>query len=266
MRYIADHDLHIHSQKSFCSNHPAQTPDALLAYAESNGFQTLCLTDHMWDSAIPGASDWLAAQNFDHISTSLPLPQSDKVRFLFGCETDLNRDFVLGISPAVMDKMDFFLISTTHMHMAGFTVDGSEDAAERAVLWCRRLDAVLDMDLPFHKIGLSHLTTELIFRDHHLEVLEKIPSSEYHRLFAKAAKVGAAIELNFSARKLTDENRELSLMPYRIAKEEGCRFYFGSDAHAPADLAHVKQNFENIIDLLGLTEEDKAGFLQSLYK
>ena len=76
MRYIVDHDLHIHSQKSFCSNNPAQNPDALLAYAEANGFKTLCLTDLMWDSAIPGASDWLAAQNFDHISSSLPLPQT----------------------------------------------------------------------------------------------------------------------------------------------------------------------------------------------
>ena len=47
----------------------------------------------------------------------------------------------------------------------------------------------------------------------------------------------------------------------RIAREEGCRFYLGSDAHTPAELAKAKANFEAIIDLLGLTEDDKIPLL-----
>ena len=57
------------------------------------------------------------------------------------------------------------------------------------------------------------------------------------------------------------ETARLTLLPYRIAKEEGCRFYLGSDAHHPAGLKAAKANFEAIVDLLDLTEDDKIPFL-----
>ena len=46
MKYIIDHDLHIHSCLSACSGNPAQTPAAILNYARANGFKHICLTDH----------------------------------------------------------------------------------------------------------------------------------------------------------------------------------------------------------------------------
>ncbi len=259
MRYIVDHDLHLHSRLSLCSNDPRQSTEAILRYGEDNGLCTLCLTDHMWDSAVPGARgmDFYERQDYDHIAEALPLPASDKVRFLFGCETDLNRDLTLGISRALMDRLDFVIIPTTHLHMNGFTCDGSEGIETRAALWCTRFEAVLDMDLPFHKVGIAHLTCELMHRGHHIEVLNAIPREEYRRLFAKAAKVGVGIELNFNSFSYTGAELEAMLLPYRIAKEEGCRFYFGSDAHHPDGLASAKANFEHIVDLLRLCEEDK---------
>ena len=48
MRYIVDHDLHIHTQLSLCSGHPEQTKETILKYGIDNGLTTLCLTDHMW--------------------------------------------------------------------------------------------------------------------------------------------------------------------------------------------------------------------------
>ena len=257
MRYIVDHDLHIHTQLSLCSGHPEQTKENILKYGIENGLTTLCLTDHMWDSRVPGASGWYQKQSYEYITQALPLPESDKVRYLFGCETDLDRFLTVGVSPEIMEKLDFIIIPTTHLHMHGFTLDGSEGVEERAKLWCDRLEAVLDMDLPFHKVGIAHLTCSLMYREHYIEVLKTIPESEYRRLFKKAAEKGVGIELNFPSLNLNDETREPTLLPYRIAKEEGCKFYFGSDAHHPQELAKAKENFENIIDLLGLEESDK---------
>ncbi len=259
MRYIVDHDLHIHSHLSLCSNDPGQSTEAILRYGDENAFQTLCLTDHMWDSAIPGVEgmDFYERQPYEHIAKALPLPVSDKVRFLFGCETDLDRHLTLGISRKTMDKLAFIIIPTTHLHMGGFTCNGDEGVEARAKLWCTRFEAVLDMDLPFHKIGIAHLTCGLMHRGHHIEVLNAIPVEEYHRLFANAAKIGVGIELNFNSFEFTGDDLDTMLLPYRIAKEEGCRFYFGSDAHHPAELASAKANFENIVDLLLLTEADK---------
>lgn len=257
MRYIFDNDLHIHSQLSLCSDDNEQTPEAILQYAIDNGLKTICLTDHYWDENVPDPSSWYARQGYDHISQALPLPQAEGVRFLFGCETDLRADLTLGISPAMYDKFDFIVIPTTHLHMDEFTCRGDEDAEERAKLWLDRFEAVLNMELPFHKVGIAHLTCELMFTDHYLEVLERLTEEDYAPLFKKAAKLGVGIELNFPVETLTEENQELILRPYRVAKAQKCKFYFGSDAHHPESLAAEKQNAEAIIDLLKLKESDK---------
>lgn len=257
MRYFFDNDLHIHSHLSLCSNDPLQSADAVLKYALDNDIKTICLTDHYWDENVSGPSEWYEVQNYKHIAQSLPLPQASGVRFLFGCETELRGDMTLGISPAVFDKFDFIIIPTTHLHMNGFTCRGDENAEERAKLWVDRFAGVLDMELPFSKVGIAHLTCSLMYPGHYLETLALLTEKEYAPLFRKAAKLGVGIELNFHADKLTDESRDLVLLPYRVAKEEGCKFYFASDAHHPQELAAEKQNAEIIIDLLGLEESDK---------
>lgn len=257
MRYCFDNDLHIHSQLSLCSKDPEQTPEAILRYALGNNLKTVCITDHYWDENVPGASNWYARQDYAHIAQALPLPQADGVRFLFGCETDLREDLTLGVSPAVYDKFDFIIIPTTHLHMDGFTCRGDESAEERAKLWVSRFDAVLNMDLPFHKVGIAHLTCHLIYPDHYLETLACLTENDYAPLFRKAASLGVGIELNFSADSVTEDNKDILLLPYRVAKTEGCKFYFGSDAHHPDKFEIEKENAETIIDLLDLKESDK---------
>lgn len=257
MRYVFDHDLHIHTQLSLCSGCPEETPERILRYAQENGLNTVCVTDHFWDSTIPGASGWYQIQDYEHISKWLPLPQAEGVRFLFGCETELRADLTVGVSKETCDKFDFIIIPTTHLHMDGFTLRGDEDTAERAMLYEKRLDAVLDKDLPFHKIGIAHLTCELMSRKDPDGVLNAISDETFIRLFRKAKDRGVGIELNFNGVKLAEERRDTVLRPYRIAKEEGCRFYFGSDAHEPESLDAEKENAETIIDLLGLEESDK---------
>ena len=52
MRYVVDHDFHIHSQLSICSNDPEQTKERILAYAKECQLKTICITDHYWDEAV----------------------------------------------------------------------------------------------------------------------------------------------------------------------------------------------------------------------
>lgn len=261
MRYIVDHDLHIHSQLSSCSNDPEQTPARILRYAKENGLKQICLTDHFWDETVDGASDWYAPQNFAHISEAAPLPQAENVRFLFGCETEMDKFFRIGISPALMEKLDFIIIPTTHLHMRDFTIDSCDDALERrAVLYVQRFHKLLQMDLPFPKIGIAHLTCSLMApagREDHLRVLDMIPDSVFCDLFSRSAEKGLGIELNFPILKYESAELDIVLRPYRIAKECGCKFYFGSDAHHPADLDAAKARFEATVAALALTEEDK---------
>ena len=259
MRYIIDNDLHIHSQLSSCSRHPLQTAENILGYAKANGLKTICLTDHYWDERIPGASGWYAEQDTAHIKSALPLPQADGIRFLFGCETELRRDLTVGVSPERFAEFDFVIIPTTHLHMDGFTVAGTETPEERAELWIRRLDAVLSMPLPFHKIGIAHPVCGLIARKREdtLKVLRLLPEKELERLFSRAAEVGVGIELNADDFRFPEEETETVLRPFLIAKRCGCRFYCGSDAHKPEEFVNAMELFERAVNLLDLTEDDK---------
>lgn len=261
MKYIVDNDLHIHSKISSCSSDLEQNNERILQYAIDNSFNTICLTDHFWDDAVDGASDWYKPQNYEHIVSAKPSPQTENVRFLFGCETELNKNMILGISKEKFDLFDFIIIPISHFHMLDYTIS-REDASStkgRAAAWLRRFDAVVNMDLPFHKIGLAHLTCGLIApsKEERLEVIKALPSEEMERLFAKAARFKMGIELNLGDMSFPMENAEIVLRPYRIAKQCGCKFYFGSDAHHPQRFENAKEVFERAVDLLMLTENDK---------
>ena len=261
MRFIVDYDLHIHSKISSCSQVPQQTNERILRYAVENGLKTICLTDHFWDDAVEGASDWYMPQNYEHIVKAKPLPQNENVKFLFGCETELNKHLTLGISEEKMDLFDFIVIPTTHFHMEDYTLTKEEalNVQSRAKAWVKRFACVLDMDLPFHKIGIAHLTCSLIAptREEYVKVLNLIPEEEMENLFVKAAQRGVGIEINSSDMCFTDEEEAAILRPYRIAKKCGCKFYLGSDAHGPRALDEAKAIFERAVDLLNLTEDDK---------
>ena len=58
MKFNFDHDYHIHSYLSNCSNDPNQNPKNILEYAKQNNLSELCITDHFWDENVDGASNW----------------------------------------------------------------------------------------------------------------------------------------------------------------------------------------------------------------
>jgi histidinol phosphatase-like PHP family hydrolase len=266
-KFKIDHDLHIHSQLSSCSSDSEQTTEAILADARMNGLRTICLTDHFWDASVPGASEWYKPQDFAHISQALPLHQTPDCRFLFGCEGDMDRNFTVGIAPETFPKFDFVIIPTTHLHMRGFTIS-EEDAAQparRAELCVARLQALLERPYPFSKIGIAHPTCSLLagggggqYPLQYLDILDLIPDETWGRLFAQVAQVGMGVELNMPMQALrNDDERRRMFRPYRIARECGCTFYLGSDAHHPADLTVAIERFKAMVDGLELEEKDK---------
>ena len=53
MRYKIDHDYHIHTRLSLCSEDDGQTPAAILELAKRRNLKKICLTDHFWDETVP---------------------------------------------------------------------------------------------------------------------------------------------------------------------------------------------------------------------
>lgn len=273
MRFQIDHDMHIHSYLSLCSSSGRQVPDLILDYGVKNGLSTLVLTDHYWDERIPGASFrgeyksssaiWYSIQNTNRTDLALPLPQAEGVRFLYGCETEMDKHFTIAISREEAERRAFIIVPTTHLHMKNFTVDEADRTNEMcAKLWVTRFEKLLDSGLPFHKVGVAHLTCPLFApektAENAVECLSLIKSEDMYRLFDKTAKCGMGVELNFNAKKAEEIGAvDEVLRPYRIAAECGCKFYLGSDAHIPAELDKAKENFERMVALLALDEDQK---------
>ncbi len=262
MKYKFDHDYHIHSKISLCSNDEAQTNEAILDYAKKNRLHTVVLTDHYWDDAVPGASGWYQKQPFGWIEKALPLPQGDGERFLFGCESDMNKEFTVGIPKERFSDFDFMIIPTTHLHMTNFTLTAEEAESNeaRAKLWVLRFDELMKKDFPWGKVGVAHLACPLInrkSREDYLQTLDLIPSEEMERLFAKAAELGVGIELNSADMSYKAGEEERVLRMFKIAKNQGCKFYCGSDAHHPSGFERAANVYERAVNDLALTENDK---------
>ena len=264
MKYTVDNDLHIHTYLSPCSGDPEQNTENILKYALDSGLRDICITDHYWDHPkVPGATSFLANLNTELLKKSLPLPRAEGVNFYFGCETELDKYGHLGIHPDSYDTFDFIVIPINHFHQEGFSLPAEDfnNVPAIAKRWVERFHYVMDQPLPFHKVGMAHLTCELMateYRTQHLEVVDLITDEDYRGAFSRAAGCGAGIELNFETFfDYSEEELDRLMRPYRIAKECGCKFYCGTDAHHLKDFERMREKFEKVVDLLGLTEEDK---------
>ena len=227
-------------------------------YAKENGFKAICLTNHLWDESVESVGIWHPEQRFDFITKVLPLPQDENVKFLFGAEAEMDYNFTLGISEEHLDFFDFITVSTTHLHLEGYTVKTRPQKPEEAAeLWLKRFEQLLKKDLPWHKTGVSHLTGRHIFKADHPKAVSLLKTNDLYNIFSECAKKGIGIELNMKSIFNSDEEKEILLRPFFIAKECGCKFYLGSDAHKTEALKGAKENFLNIVDLLDLKEEDK---------
>lgn len=167
--------------------------------------------------------------------------------------------WIKAIAKETFNKFDFVVIPPTHFHMTGLTIDEDiKTPMQIADFWVKKLNALLDKDLPFYKIGIAHLTCQLIAnpREKYLETISLLNEADLESVFKKAAAKGVGIELNSCDMNYSANEKEIILRPYMIAKRMGCKFYFGSDAHHPDELDAAKGIFERAIDDLKLEEGD----------
>jgi histidinol phosphatase-like PHP family hydrolase len=257
MRYILDHDLHIHTQLSPCSADDRQTPAAILAYGLTAGFRLLSTADHCWPQT-----------PLSLLRSHLPLPQSKNCRFLFGVEVDMDKTDTLSLSPTDIEALDFAVISTNHLHLHGYSLDPAvtpSDALSRKIRYQERLHHMLSMDLPFYKTGLAHFTQAMACGSEPIRFLTLFSDEELSDIFTKVRDRGMGVELNFVPTQYNKGDLKEILRPYFIAKNLGCKFYFASDAHHPESFVGViERKMAPVIDLLDLTEDDKFPFVKDM--
>ncbi|NLF21620.1 MAG: PHP domain-containing protein [Lentisphaerae bacterium] len=259
MSTFVTHDYHFHSTLSACCHDECMRPETVLAHAAEHGFEEICLTDHLWDPDVPGASSWYRPQGIRHVRSALPLPRHERVRFFFGCETEYCGGGKLGLSRAHFDEFDFVVIPTTHMHMRGFVrPEAVVTEAQMVELYVDRLEELVRLDLPWNKVGIAHLTCNLLFKEGDVgAILRQLDEARLLRVFDRLARTGAGIELNASSLAGWQADPDTWLRPYRLAKRAGCRFYSASDAHVLENLGQIAAVIPGVVAALALTERDR---------
>jgi histidinol phosphatase-like PHP family hydrolase len=269
MRYQIDHDLHIHTCLSRCAEDLHQRPDRILEYGLENGLHTLCITDHFWDENVPGvkfgmeggAYNGYATQTCAHIKLALPLPQHEGVRYLFGCETEYDPcRHGVAISEEVAERMDFILVPNSHTHMV-MPKDLYEPYEKHANYMVNAYREIIESPVSRYITSMAHPFEAVCCPYDNRILIKLIPDDEYRRLFDRTAEKGIAYEINVSC-WLKKTHAEIEADPvlhlFRLAKECGCRFTFGSDAHSHTAHDVYMDQTSFIADLLSLKEDDLA--------
>ena len=255
-----DHDLHCHTFVSGCSLDPEQNPANILAFAKAHGYTAMCTPDHLGDPAAPGGVTCYKRQTMELQKSILPLPREEGIRFEFGCETEwrgiIDGKPTLGLAPEHYGEFGFIIVPPNHFHFRPHVrPDDCDTPPKVAELLVTRLEELQELPLPWEKVGIAHMNCGLIFKEGRpSDVFDAIDEDRYRAAMRFFATQGAGIELNCSSFGNPDfsAHPESHLRLFRMAKDEGCRFYLGSDAHHPAELMDVPNRAPAIIEALGL--------------
>lgn len=266
-----EHDFHIHTGLSSCAKDKENaTLEKYLENAREYGLKKLGFADHLWDSAIKGAPRWYQPQNVDHV---LPLKEKlraakanglldeeNKIQMYFGCEAEYDyahRDVAL--TEAAAEQFDFVIVPNSHTHIV-MPKDYYEPHQRHADFMLQAYEDIINSKVSRYITAMAHPFQAVCCPYPYGELIDLISDDQFKRLFDQTAEKGIAFEINMAGvSRRTDE--EIEKLPqirlFRLAKECGCKFIFGSDSHdiQPHRLYH---RAEFVAHLLELKESDLA--------
>ena len=235
------HDLHCHTNLSSCAGKDS-TLKVMLESLKNAGVTVAGIANHIWDSAVPGASSWYAPQDVPHVLkikeeyNALSESERNGIKVYFGCETEYVGQGRVSLKKESAQLFDYVLVSAHHFHMKNFVrpLELEETSAICRLMKARFLECC-NIGFVF---GIVHPFMVLGYPGRIDEILKNFSDADFKEVFEYAAKKDKSVELNICMLyQETEKNasgfpEEYSRM-YSIARECGCKFHLGSDAHAP---------------------------------
>lgn len=253
------HDLHVHTFISRCAQ-PSATPAKYIELAKANGLKTIGFANHLWDTAVsPAINDWYAGQDMASI-LEMDIPKADGIRVLRGCEAEMDKNGVLGISETAAKSLDFVIASHSHsQHEAVIDDAVRRDPKKLADVLCDRFSLITENPMAKHITAIAHPFFPYGNKEDFDEVLFRISDDRLEDLFADAVYQNIAIELNasaFASYPMRAMHRSELFRVYETAKECGCKFIFGTDCHDPENYGELLKRLSVLTELLEITEAD----------
>lgn len=275
------HDFHIHTRLSLCAGANGGTLRGYLETAKEQGLTALGFADHFWDAGVgfeslylnsknrDGVPNYYKTQNFEHISAlkrEIEATDTGDIKVLFGAEGEYDPvNHGVGVTEEVAEQLDFLIVPNSHTHMMmdikyyetpelhrDYMVKALEEIAT-----CKVSKYVKSIAHPFNPVQTS--------LEDEIKVLACTPDDTFKRLFTLCAEKGIALEFNTSSIRRVfwnTSNTEEHVRMFTLAKDCGCRFSFGSDAHSEGGHAKYAETCQFCVEKFNLKESDIADFVK----
>ena len=183
------------------------------------------------------------------------------VKILMGCESEIFWGQEAGLRPEDAAHFDYVLLAPSHIFnwiRMYDNVDLSTPDKVRDVLlaqFCRACRT--EYDIP---TGICHPLYPICC-PWQQEVVDGITDSQLEECFSLAAEKKRSIEIHACLYRNGTQLDGEGLSPSYIriltaARKCGCKFHFGSDAHAPESFVGSHRKLERAAQRIGITEED----------
>lgn len=256
------HDFHVHTKLSICANETA-TVENYIAHAKRLGIQKIGFSDHFGAKDIPNARGFYRAHPYEHnaeLKDTLAALHEPDIKFYFGCETEYHtpkRDIALTEEEA--EKFEFILVPNSHTHMI-MPKDYIGNYDKHVEFMIMAYEDILNSPLSRYVTAMAH-PFDVCCHTYGSDVLIPMISDDtFKRLFDQTAEKNIAFEINISYTKNMTPAQiadDCHIRMFRLAKECGCKFIFGSDAHDSSQ-HDFYPNAEIISDILDIKEDDLA--------
>lgn len=269
------HDFHIHTNLSLCAADQTGTVEGFVESAKVHGLTKLGFANHFWGSE-PGdpeyykktrwdPTDYYLVQNYEHIARIRPeldAVNEEGIKVYFGaeCEYDPFKKSI-AVSKDHVESFDFLIVPNSHTHMMmpqslyypyEKHIDFMFDAFYN-IINCEFSAYITSIAHPFCAVCAPYDRNELS---------SYITDDRYKKAFDLAANKGIAIEINvFNISKEPADDFSImneQIRMFKAAKECGCKFTFGSDAHTLSEHKNYGESVKKMAELLELKEDDIA--------
>ncbi len=278
---LITHDIHIHTHLSRCGKENAIVSD-YIENAKKLGLQLIGFSDHLWDDAFPEYKDFYEphntevpfyeGQNVDHVlmlrSEINDANRDGTIKILHGAEVEYDPyRHDLAITEANAERFDYLIFPNSHTHMV-MPKDYYTDKRKHLSFM---MDAFMDaLNSPLHKyiVTMAHPFCAVCCPYGYEEMLGMISDDDLKRCFDLCAEKNISVEINLSKFKdytISQIAASNNIRLFRIAKERGCKFTFGSDAHSVQDQNQFS-SFYIVSTILEITEDNISSFVKSNIK
>ena len=261
MEKLCFSDLHVHTNLSLCA--PKDTTVAsFLPLCEQDGTRILGISNHLY------APKRLSCTYPENLAYALKIkeevaaltPQTS-VKILIGCEVETFYGQPPGLNREDAATFDYLLLAASHI----FNFPGeyqhldltTPEKVKKLLIEQFIRACLLEYDKP---VGICHPLYPICC-PFEQEVMDSFTDSEYETCFSLAAERNVSIEIHACFSRGGTRLDESGLSPsylhlLEVAKDCGCKFHFGSDAHAPGGFLEIHKKLELAAKRLGITQED----------